>query len=442
MELTKILEKLNFSELTKVQQETIPHLSNKEDLLVLSPTGSGKTYSFLIPMLQLQNPFSGLIIVPTRELAIQIKESFDVIAYNNSCIAVYGGKELNKDMQLIESNPTIIVSTPGRLLEICEKIEIFKKLEFLILDEADKLFQMGFLNTILKILSYLSEKRTTALFSATLNIDFSPIKMNNPKIINVIFEPKIDISYKIATGVDKLEFLYNYLKGKSKIIVFFSTCACVDYFYGLFVKMGFDLSKIHGKLRQADREKVYDNYNILFTTDVAARGIDFKDIHTVIHFDVPTDPSNFVHRTGRTGRNGKEGKVVLMLNDNESKYLQYLEVKKINISEIEEEFNNPLDFKFFDSFIDDDLLNLSVKAFVSFIRSYKEHVLNYICNYKEINYNKLIQMFFLKKVPRMDELSNIRFDDFKRKTKITHNKKSSLFINKENKKKRYKNIRK
>lgn len=433
MHLEKALEILNFKELTEVQKQTIPLLTAKQDLLVLAPTGTGKTYAFLLPMLQLKEPFSGLVIVPTRELALQIKDFYDALQTGNSCIAIYGGKVSSDDLASLNNNPTLVISTPGRLLDICEKKNFFKKIEFLILDEADKLFQLGFLNTILKIISYLNEKRTTALFSATLNVDFSPIKMVNPKVINVINKHEIELYFSKVTGIDKLSLLYNLINNQNKIIVFFSTCACVDFFYELFTKLDFKISKIHGKMKQNEREGVYNNYQILFSTDLAARGIDFKDVHTVIHFDVPVDPSNFIHRSGRTGRNGRDGRVILFLNNNEEKYLNYLEVKKIPIIELTDKFTSQHNFDFFNKVIDDKLLDLSVKAFVSFIRSYKEHILKYILNIKELDFNKLIQMYFLKKVPRMDELSNVKFEKFKKIRK--NDKKSSIKINKQNKRK-------
>ena len=500
-EIKTVLQNANFTEMTEVQVSVIPEFM-KKDVIVQSQTGSGKTLAYLIPLLNFlysrnQNSdkqcLSGLIIVPTRELSIQIDEVFKLFKFQSEIFI--GGSKIEEDTEKLKNNISVAIGTPGRLQEIISaNSKAFSKVKYVVLDESDKLLSFGFEAKLQRILQFLPKNRITGLFSATINDSVNRLSMSflkNPISIKVTdhIPEKLNIKYMIVSPKDKIYNLTQ-LICKRKSIVFFSTCNTTDYFFELFSRIfrykegnlqmiekdtkedsyatilkDFAIHKIHGKMDQRDRNKIYSEFEkiggTLFCTDVAARGIDFKGVDLVVHFDFPKDHENIVHRSGRTARNGHSGDSIIFLMPNEKSMVEFLKLKGLNmemtslnsiVKRLEDEIcnehsreskineftidqistdpcenttnsdlkhsndenNTTLHFEIREKMMDKILLNLSVKSFVSYVRGYKEHILNYILNFKELNYDELAEMHFLEKIPSMAELKNVKFKNFEK----------------------------
>ncbi|WUR04150.1 ATP-dependent RNA helicase Has1 [Vairimorpha necatrix] len=438
--LKEILEKNNFLTLTNVQEKTLPLMLNNKDIVVQSQTGSGKTLSFVLPILHnylknqtfYKNHPVCLVIVPTRELALQIEEVFKMFEIKTR--SFIGGYEIEEDLKDINNDYKIIVGTPGRLLEIIKKnSKIFSKISNLILDEADRLINLGFKEKVLDIVSLLPKSKSCSFFSATINEDIKNLSksiLKNPVFVDNVGNEIPDnllIRYLNLKSNEKLIYTLELVTNK-KSIVFFATCNQVDFFYDFLIKFGKkNIYKIHRKMKQDDRNNVYKNFydqgEVLLCTDVAARGIDFKNINLVIHFDIPSDYNNIIHRSGRTARNGLKGESILFVMPNETSYLDYLSIKKLEIKEIQ--YKNSLQIEELKKIMDDELYKLSVKAFVSYFRSYKEHSLSYILDYTTLNYDELVDLYMLKKIPGMTELRNVEFKNFPREKPIEEKRRKS-----------------
>ncbi|KRH94361.1 ATP-dependent RNA helicase [Pseudoloma neurophilia] len=472
------LNRVNIFEPTQIQTETLKNIQT--DLIVQSPTGTGKTLAFVIPIAEkLQKEpnlkMSAVILVPTRELALQVSDVLQMIKIANTVLI--GGTENVK-----EFNP-VIVATPGRFNQVLinsrsiyvdskntSLFSLFKKLDFLILDEADKLLSLGFRTQLNSIVRQIKAKRNL-LFSATFNENISTLCksfLKTPKHIKNEQKIHLDIKFLKTTPFSKIFYLLEILKKYKRVIVFFLTCNEVEYFTALFSKLGIsDIIKIHGKMEQKERNEVYSSFkSILFGTDLASRGIDFKNVDIVVHFDIPLDPESFLHRSGRSGRNNQKGKALLFVTENEEKYLNFLKIKNIQISEetevVESQIKNQADAKRFlktqfnitnlpntsqddlineittsdqnilpddktdtesvlknalNEFIDDKLLEMSVRAFVSHISAYKEHALKFLLDFKKLDFDSLANLHFLKKIPTMKELGDVKFKNFVKESK-------------------------
>lgn len=506
--IQSILESEKIQTLYPIQSLVIPILNKSKDVIAQSPTGSGKTLSFVIPIAEYifknkSKHIQAVIVAPTRELAVQIFKVIEIFDIQSECYI--GGTDKILRNKKIENNNNenvleeineenvsnfavnenndianfinIIVGTPGRLAALIKQNpEKFKKLQFLILDESDKLLSMGFFPFIENIANILPKQRITALFTATIDDSLKKlgkIASRNPEIVKIEenIPEGLSLEYIVMKPYEKLFNIFEWVM-KGKCVVFFSCCAEVEYFYELFMRIiknikgneikldkNLNLYKMHGKIKNEERQFVYENFykdgSALFCTDLAARGIDFQDVEFVINFDVPLDPSNFIHRSGRTARNGKEGRSILFLMENERNFVKYLKIKNVemiehnkkdesekNREQIEID-NNLSEFMPFFAFsnikalFDENLLRLAVLSFISYIRSYKEYCLSYIFNLKEINFDSTIALHFLDKVPQMNELQSVKFKRFPRiqnKTKKdTRNKNHSNKRKKENK---------
>lgn len=430
--IKEVLQKNNYVYMTDVQQKTLPHMLNNKDVVVQSQTGSGKTLSFVLPIIHnylkqitFYKDFSVCIVItPTRELALQITDVFKMFNAPTKCFI--GGLDIDDDLIEITKDYKIIVGTPGRLLEVIKlNTKLFSRLSYLVLDEADKLIDLGFKEKVLNIVSFLPKSKSCGFFSATINENvknLSKLILKNPIFVKSEgseIPNKLKICYLKTKYSDKLLTTLDLIKNK-KSIVFFATCNQVDFFYKFLIKFNIkNVYKIHRKMKQEDRTNVYKDFfekgDILLCTDIAARGIDFKNIELVIHFDIPKDYTNIVHRSGRTARNGKEGESILFVLPNELVYLDFIKIKNIEIEEITCTPSYKLDF--LKTFMDDELLELSVKAFVSYFRSYKEHSLNYILDYTTLDYDDLVELYMLKKIPGMTELRNVEFKKFPKEFK-------------------------
>lgn len=346
--LLKNLKELGYNSPTAIQSQAIPLLLEGNDLLGIAQTGTGKTAAFCLPVLQLikNNPqtkvIRALVLSPTRELATQIQTSFEKYGKDlgiNS-VAVYGGVGQKSQVQAIRDGVDIIVATPGRLLDLMEQgIIRLHKIEMLVLDEADRMLDMGFMEDIEKIIQSLPKKKQTMFFSATMPpevIGLSRRILKNPKRIEV--SPNSSTVDQVEQRVilckreEKFQALRKILKDEKRelVVVFTKTKNSADK-----VKEYLRFHKIpstvyHGDKSQDDREMALTNFKsgglkILIATDIAARGIDIQGVSHVINFELPMEAESYVHRIGRTARAGKAGVAITLCDNSELKILERIE---------------------------------------------------------------------------------------------------------------------
>lgn len=329
-EIKKAIEKFGFEKMTPIQAIAIPKAMNGQDLIAQSQTGTGKTLAFAIPLVYkiLQNNKHGvqaLILCPTRELAVQVdREIKKLIEFTNlNSVVVYGGEYIGKQLKELKKHNQIVVGTPGRLLDhIRRRTVVLKNVQTVVLDEADEMLDMGFIDDIDEILSHIDGTHQTMLFSATVPpeiVSLSKNHMNDPEVIRIspkeITVDKIEQSFIRVKNDDKLEVLSRIvdLENSRKTIVFCNTKKTADELYLRMKDKGYRAEPLHGDLTQQKREQVLKEFRngkigILIATDVAARGLDIKDVDLVINYDIPQEEELYVHRIGRTGRAGSYGK--------------------------------------------------------------------------------------------------------------------------------------
>jgi superfamily II DNA/RNA helicase len=312
---------------TPIQDKTIPHILAGKDLIGLANTGTGKTGAFLIPMLDkiIKNPREKLlVVVPTRELAIQIQEEFRAFAQGLriGSVVVVGGANIRTQIECLRSRYNVVIGTPGRLKDLIQRKNLhLNTFANVVLDEADRMLDMGFMPDVRYLLSLVAPKRQTLFFSATLAPEIE-------KLIQEFLIDPVKISIKtretsanidqdvvrVKQGEDKIEVLQDLLRKAnfSKVLIFSRTKHGAEKLSVILSKNGFKSQSIHGDKSHAKRQKALklfkENYiDILVATDVAARGLDIPDVSHVINFDVPATYDDYVHRIGRTGRAGKTG---------------------------------------------------------------------------------------------------------------------------------------
>ncbi|KGJ49467.1 RNA helicase [Clostridium sp. NCR] len=330
-EILKSLNMLNYKTPTKVQQEVIPVALENKDVLVKSQTGSGKTATFAIPLCELvdwdENKPQALILTPTRELAIQVKEDvFNIGRFKRIKVpALYGKSSFSVQAKELKQKTHIVVGTPGRTIDhIKEGNFITDNIKYLVLDEADEMLSMGFLEQVEAIISLLPKNRVTMLFSATMPDDINRLSKKYMKDhVTIEIEAKtltVDRIQQDGYSIEETGKL-NLLKDVTTIenpdscVIFCNTQVKVESLYNELRKLKYPCDKIHGGMEQDERIKVMNNFKkgyfrYLIATDVAARGIDIDNITHVINYDVPVLRENYVHRIGRTGRAGKEGRAI------------------------------------------------------------------------------------------------------------------------------------
>ncbi|MGI8892534.1 MAG: DEAD/DEAH box helicase [Bacteroidia bacterium] len=345
------LHSMGFNEPTPVQQQAIPIIMNGRDLIASAQTGTGKTAAFLLPVInnlvkssERKDKIQSLIIVPTRELALQIDQNLEGFSYFTplSSIAVYGGgdgADFNQERKALEKGAEIIIATPGRLLSHMNLGYVdFSHLKFLILDEADRMLDMGFHEDILRIVRKLPTERQTLLFSATM-----PPKIRG--LANTILKEPEQVSIalsKPAEGVlqacyhvkedQKIPLSEHLLIGESfkSIIVFASTKRSVKLLASDLERLKYSVKAIHSDLEQSEREQVLQQFRnkrvrILVATDVMSRGIDIEAIDLVVNYDVPNDAEDYVHRVGRTARAAATGMAITFVTKDDMYKLKRIE---------------------------------------------------------------------------------------------------------------------
>ncbi|MBO4370596.1 MAG: DEAD/DEAH box helicase [Paludibacteraceae bacterium] len=337
-ELLDGLEAMNFKEATPIQEQTMPIVLNGSDLLACAQTGTGKTAAYLLPILNIlcqgkltEDKINVLIMVPTRELAQQIDQQLEAFAYfvPVSSVAVYGGGDgrlFDQQNKALRAGVDVVIATPGRLIALLNMGHIdLSKVSFFVLDEADRMLDMGFVDDIMHINSYLPPvgKRQTLLFSATMAPKIEQLAqkvLHHPESVKLSTSKpadKIDQSAYICYEAQKLELIKQILKADSpdKVIVFSSSKQKVKEIYKTFRSLHLKVAAMHSDLEQKDRDEVIRNFKnghvqVLVATDIVARGIDIEDIDMVVNYDVPHDVEDYVHRVGRTARANKGGTAI------------------------------------------------------------------------------------------------------------------------------------
>ena len=345
--IIKALYNLNYKTPSKVQEEVIPRLLKKEDVVVNSKTGSGKTASFAIPICENieveQNNLQALIIVPTRELALQVKDEISNIGRLKKirCSAIFGKQPMKEQRRELKQRVHIVVATPGRIIDHIGRNTInLNDIKYFIIDEADKMLNKGFVEDMEFILNKIPINSVKGLFSATIDNQIKYICDKYLKTSNIldikyndILEKKQIDESKIKTFEnDKYKNLKNiiYKENPESLIIFCNTKDKVKKIYSNMKKDGFLVEELHGDMSQDKRIFVIkdfknNKFNILISTDVAARGIHIDDISLVINYDVPRDKENYIHRIGRTGRKDSYGKAITIYTDKDDKYINEIE---------------------------------------------------------------------------------------------------------------------
>ncbi|WVW80096.1 hypothetical protein I302_102069 [Kwoniella bestiolae CBS 10118] len=497
--IMEVIDKMGFSKMTPVQSGTIPRAIKNSDCVVEAVTGSGKTLSFVIPVLERisrkerkykKGELAAVVIAPTRELATQIHEVFHHFL---SSLTPTPASDADAEAQGEPSTPSeplyplpvlvtsgtptpyetflslgsnILVGTPGRLASFLlsprgTSVVKVSELDVLVLDEADRLLSSpDHRRDVERIMRHLPKQRRTHLFSATMTDAVEEIiglGLRNPVRIVVNLKEKrkgeevkerrtptaLQNKYMICRHAEKTLQLIRLLQAEvkkneaAKFVVFFSTCAAVDYFYRILSRLpplsSYHLTSLHGDLPPRIRETALANFvnhpsshlspAVLLCTDVAARGVDFPDIDVVIQYDPPTDPKSFSHRAGRTARAGRGGKAVVLLGKGrEEDYIDFLAIRKIPLTK-QEYLNSDLEGGEIPPSIDEDALELlkdirrlvltdreladkGAKAFVSSLRAYTKHEASFIFRLQDIDFHGLAVAYGLLRLPAMPEIKD------------------------------------
>lgn len=434
----KTVEHVPFVLPTPIQQTAIPLILQHKDVVAEAVTGSGKTLAYLLPLIEriLKGSdeeeavaLKAVVVSPTRELAMQIQACLEELHVVESVLLI-GGVDIELDKsRLMASTPRVVIGTPGRLGELFKQgVVKTKAVDMLVLDEADRLLDLGFADALQSIIGCLPKQRRTALFSATMSDALDELirtGLRNPVRVTVSAKEAartpatLRSFYAICALDQKLACVLSLLKAQApkKTIIYFATCACVDYFASSLNVLVPEMAWIalHGKLPSAKRTVIYNRFvvaerAVLLCTDVAARGLDFSDIEWVIQYDAPQDPKSFIHRCGRTARSGREGDAVVLLAPNESAYVDLMSIRNTPLSPLTPDFDGAGDLleriKSLNS-SDRAFYQKSMRAFVSFVRFYKEHHAQMIFQLKQLDFGAVARSFGLLHIPKMPEFSKL-----------------------------------
>jgi ATP-dependent RNA helicase DDX55/SPB4 len=523
--LIETLSKHGFTHATPVQEATIPRLLRHQDVVVQAATGSGKTLAFLLPLFEVlgrldeplkKHDVGAIVVEPTRELAQQVYSVAQKIGAGGAptlrLSLVIGGTDIQQAMtQYRTDGGNVIIGTPGRLDDVMERMPEMrlKTLELLVLDEADRLLDMGFEATLNAILGRLPKQRRTGLFSATQTSEVlnlvraglrNPVKVEvkvrslpppaaplptaappptlaaPPLVRDATTKKKekernqkvkaddgtphaadaadaadaaaaqntaaaspaapllgrvqatpatLTNHYMIVDGEARLAqlvaFLCDELAAGRKLMVYFLTCACVDYYASALTRLpvmrGLPVRGLHGKMAPSSRTKAYEWFvgsttggAALLCTDVAARGLDIPDVDWIVQFDAPQDPNAFVHRVGRTARMGRAGRALLFLRSTEDAYVRFLQLRKVPLTPIEPAHDLvSLRPELTELLVADRaLVEGAARAFVSYVRAYKEHQCKFIFQLEKLDLGDLARTLAVLRLPKLKEIQQAK----------------------------------
>jgi len=428
---------MGFTTMTEIQAATIPHLLEGRDLVGAAKTGSGKTLSFLVPAVELvyklkfmpRNGTGVIIISPTRELSMQ---TFGVLRellkhHYHTYGLIMGGANRNSEAQKLAKGINILVATPGRLLDHLQNTKdfLYKNLQCLIIDEADRILDVGFEEEMKKIVKLLPKKRQTMLFSATTTKkteDLVRVALKKePIYIGIEERSKTDLAtvagleqgYVICPSEKRFLLLFTFLKKNrsKKVMVFFSSCMSVKFHHELLNYIDLPVMSIHGKQKQAKRTTTFFQYcnadsGILLCTDVAARGLDIPDVDWIVQFDPPDDPKEYIHRVGRTARGeGGKGHALMILRPEELGFLRYLKQANVPLNEFEFSWAKVSNIQpQLEKLISKNYyLNISAKeAYKAYVRAYESHSLKHIYDVQSLCLRSVGQSFGFVVPPHID----------------------------------------
>lgn len=332
-QLERNISNRNYTQLTSIQDQVIPHILAGKDVVGIANTGTGKTAAFLIPLIQrllVDSAQKVLIVTPTRELAVQIEHEFFQFAsglrlYSALCI---GGMPVYRQASLLRRGPQFVIGTPGRLKDLAERgVLSFKTFKTIVLDEVDQMLDMGFIHDVREIISALPQPRHSLFFSATLSPKAQAVSrefLTNPVMVTVTNrETAAQITQSVVRvgGRGKVEVLHDLLKQEAfrKVLVFVRTKHATDRVARSLSDLGIRVAAIHGNKNQSQRRQALESFKsqrvqVLLATDVASRGLDIADVTHVINFDLPGTYEDYIHRIGRTGRADKQGMAVTLVD--------------------------------------------------------------------------------------------------------------------------------
>ena len=335
--MLKALEKKGYGYPTTIQTEAIPHFMQWKDVIAKAPTGTGKTFAFGIPMIEhidaSNEAVQALVLAPTRELAIQIGDELrGLLTYFEGIrVAVlYGGAGIGSQIKALEKKPQIVVATPGRLMDHYNRKTIrLDKIQTVVLDEADRMLDMGFFKDVTRIIEKVKNRKNLGLFSATISQEVMTVSwMYQRDEVEITVEPKLEDKPDIdqysltCTPLEKAETTVRLIRGQGyeRVIIFCNTKHMCQRLSDDFQRAGLDADCIHGDIKQSQREKTMQRFrdgklSILIATDVASRGIDVDDVDCVINYDIPDENEYYVHRVGRTGRAKRKGVAWSMISN-------------------------------------------------------------------------------------------------------------------------------
>ncbi|KAK1253193.1 hypothetical protein MKX07_001270 [Trichoderma sp. CBMAI-0711] len=433
----KAIQEMGFTKMTNIQRSAIPPLLAGKDVLGAAKTGSGKTLAFLIPAIEILSSLrfkprngTGVIVVsPTRELALQIfGVARELMKYHSQTYGiVIGGANRRAEVEKLTKGVNLLIATPGRLLDHLLNTQfVFKNLKSLIIDEADRILEVGFEDEMRQIVKVLSnEDRQTMLFSATQTTkveDLARISLRpGPLYINVDQEQQhstvdgLEQGYVLCEGDERFLLLFSFLRKmqakKKKVIVFFSSCNSVKYYAELLNYIDCPVLDLHGKQKQQKRTNTFFEFSnaphgILICTDVAARGLDIPAVDFIVQFDPPDNTRDYIHRVGRTARgaNGK-GRSLLFLQPNEVGFLSYLKAARVPVVEFEFPRKKIINVQSqLEKLIGKNyyLQQSAKEAFKSYLHAYASHSLRSVYDVQKLDLAKIAKSFGFPTPPRVD----------------------------------------
>uniref|UniRef100_H2YSB3 ATP-dependent RNA helicase n=1 Tax=Ciona savignyi TaxID=51511 RepID=H2YSB3_CIOSA len=435
-ELTlKAIEEMGFTHMMEIQAKSIPPLLEGRDLLAAAKTGSGKTLAFLVPAIELmyklrfmpRNGTGVIVISPTRELAMQIYGVLqDLLKHHCQTYGlIMGGSNRSSEAKKLGNGINIIVATPGRLLDHLQNTTefMFRNLQCLIIDEADRILEVGFEEEMKQIVRLLPKRRQTMLFSATQTKkieDLARVSLKKMPLYVGVDDTQdnatvdgLEQGYAVCPSEKRFLVLFTFLRRNrdKKVMVFFSSCMSVKFHYELLNYIDLPCLSIHGRQKQTKRTTTFFQFcnaekGILLCTDVAARGLDIPEVDWIVQFDPPDDPKEYIHRVGRTARgvNGR-GHALLFLRPSELGFLHYLRHAKVPVSEFEFSWSKIANIQTqLERLIQKNyfLHKSSQEAYKSYIRAYASHSLKSIFNVETLDLAKVASSFGFPVPPYVD----------------------------------------